>query len=69
MGLYFLKGGRQAVQAAAQLVDFAGFLPTRELAADFARVGIASKQQSGIEDRLILDNFYQLRKFHADKIP
>jgi hypothetical protein len=53
MGIYLLKGRRQAVQATAELVDFAGLLPARELAADLARVGIAGKQQSGFEYRLI----------------
>jgi hypothetical protein len=56
MGFYLLKGRRQAVQTAAQLVDFASLPPARKLAADLARIGIASKQQTSFKYRLFTDN-------------
>ena len=49
MRIYFLKWRRQAVQAAAQLIDFSGLTPAGELAIDLAWINIARKQQSGFE--------------------
>ena len=69
MWIYLLKRWRQTVKAAAELRDFASLPPTRELAANIARVGISGNQQSGFKYRFFSYDFYQFGKFHTDKIP
>jgi hypothetical protein len=69
MWLAARKGRRKRIQPTSHLTDAPGCLPARQLPPDVGCVDTACQQQTGLKYWLIIDNFQQSFKSHADNMP